>query len=255
LIGPQSAAVVPALVSAFAHPDDHVHQTAAIALERFGPEAAPAIPALVSALGGNRFVSDPARRALAGIGAAAVPALVPALASKNHFVRREAAGLLVLLRREAGPAVPALTVALAETVGCTAPSSITAIRVIRVNVVTGKVIIDSTTGRRSPYDPAGIDCVGYFQPAIQVNKNGDTAFGYMREAQGQVPTEARYTVIYHGSLVQPPSALLQVGKTDVGSGFDTSGVSLDPDDQAIWFVTPYGSPMGAQIAIGRIWGQ
>ena len=148
-----------------------------------------------------------------------------------------------------------LTVALAETIACTSPSSITAIRVIRVNVVTGKVIIDSTTGRRSPLDPANIDCVGYFQPAIQVNKSGDTAFVYMREAKGTVPTEARYTVIYHGSLAQPPSVQLQAGKTDVGGGFDTSGISLDPDDQAIWFVAPYGSATGAQIAIGRIWGK
>ena len=136
----------------------------------------------------------------------------------------------------------------------TSPPKISAIRVIRVNVVTAKLIIDSTTGRRSPNDPANIDCVGYYQPGIQVNKNGDTAFVYLREA-GKVPTEARYSVIYGSSLAQPPSAVLQTGKTDVGHSFDTPGISLDPDDRAIWFVAPYGSSAGAQITIGRIWGQ
>jgi hypothetical protein len=65
----------------------------------------------------------------------------------------------------------------------------------------------------------------------------------------------RYTVIYHGSLAQPPSGLLQMGNKDVGVRFDTSGISLDPSNQAIWFVTAYAAPTGAQIAIGRIWGQ
>jgi hypothetical protein len=174
-----------------------------------------------------------------------------------------------------------LTVAFGEQVSCKSPSkvltdiqartyalntSITAIRVIRVNVLNHKVIFDSTIGRRDPDDPPNVDCVNYFQPAIQVNKNGDTALVYMREAKVTVPTEVRYAVIYQlvpnsaqlqggTTYSQPLSAVLQGGTTDQGLGFDTSGISLDPDDQAIWFVAAYGSPTGPQIAIGRIWGK
>jgi hypothetical protein len=148
-----------------------------------------------------------------------------------------------------------LTVAFTETVGCASPSSIQAIRVIRLNVFTNKVLIDSTTGLKSPKDPANVNCVQYFQPGVQVNKNGDAAFIYGREAPN-LPTEARYSVIYHGSLAQPSSVLLQAGKTVLGSRFDTAGISLDPDDQAIWFVNFYGgAAKEAWIAIGRIWGK
>jgi hypothetical protein len=163
-----------------------------------------------------------------------------------------------------------LTVAFGEQVTCNS-STIFAIRVIRVNVVTQKVVFDQTHGRRDPHDPPNIDCVNYGQPAIQVNKNGDTVFVYQRRAQGTVPTEARYAVIYplappSAALLQggttyshPVSVLLQGGTTDVGLGYDNSGISLDPDDQAIWFVTVYGAGTPAihvpQIAIGRIWGK
>ena len=92
-----------------------------------------------------------------------------------------------------------LTVAFAESVGCVSPASIFAIRLIRLNVITNKVLIDSTTGTRSPDDPASINCVHYFQPGIQVNKNGDAAVVYTRVA-APVPLEARYSVIHHGSL-------------------------------------------------------
>ena len=145
-----------------------------------------------------------------------------------------------------------LTVAFAERVGCSDPPSITAIRMVRVNVITARKILDGTTGTRSPNDPKGIDCIGYYQPGVQVNQKGDTGFIYVRQGKG-VPTEARYSAVYHGSLTQPPSVELQGGAKDVGAGFDTIGVSLDPDDLGIWFVAPYGAATGAQIAIGRIW--
>ena len=141
-----------------------------------------------------------------------------------------------------------------EMISCGVTGEARAVRVIRVDVFTGKATLDRSVGGRSQGDPPwGPDRPIYYQPAVTINHKEDIAMTFLRMSD-KLPLEARYSVIYAGSDAQPPSALLQVGQTKPGGPFDTAGISLDPNDYAVWFAQPYSASSGPRLAIGRIWG-
>ena len=117
-IGPGARSAVPRLVALLAGKDEADRESAAGALGQIGPEAESAIPALIEFLGSNSSHRNwssskagpqhPAARALAKIGAPAVPTLINALGDDREFVRSEAAGAL----GEIGPEAMAATSAL-----------------------------------------------------------------------------------------------------------------------------------------------
>ena len=96
--------VVPALVAALTHEDEHVRSNSVHSLSSFGSLAAPAIPRLILLLEEDYFVA----RCLSAIGPASVPALIVALDSPRTFDRVYAADALARIGSASRPAVPRL---------------------------------------------------------------------------------------------------------------------------------------------------
>lgn len=95
-IGTEPESTVRLLTGMLKHPDEEIWTWSAFALGGMGEKSAPAIPALVEALARNETImpyttSHSAVTALSAIGVSAIPALVKALRSDNHVVRRRAA--------------------------------------------------------------------------------------------------------------------------------------------------------------------
>ncbi|MBI4587049.1 MAG: HEAT repeat domain-containing protein [Planctomycetes bacterium] len=109
-MGEKAAAAVPALVHALGDRSVGPEWLHIEALGKIGPAAAPAVPILVEKLL-DPGLTEPAARALQGIGPPSVPHLVLCLGSERPFLRYQAARILGKIGRAAGEAVPALKAA------------------------------------------------------------------------------------------------------------------------------------------------
>jgi HEAT repeat protein len=109
LVGPDAAAVLPALIKATEDEDRFIKVNAIRAMANIGPPSKPAIPVLVKLLEmDDKFVPMHAGHALASIGPKAVPALMEALKSKKSETRFQAIEALASMGTEARSAIPAL---------------------------------------------------------------------------------------------------------------------------------------------------
>ncbi len=95
-VGTQADSTVRLLAEMLRHPDEEVWRGAALALGRMRERSVPAIPALVDALTRDEAITPwktthAVVTALSRIAGPAIPALMKALRSKNHVVRRRAA--------------------------------------------------------------------------------------------------------------------------------------------------------------------
>ncbi len=114
-LGPAAREAIPALVRSTRDENEQVRYWAVEALRRIGPSAREAASALVVALSDEAGpVRETARRALEAIGPAAGPALLPALASTDAWLRANAAEALGTIGDARGPVVPALIRLLAD---------------------------------------------------------------------------------------------------------------------------------------------
>ena len=140
------------------------------------------------------------------------------------------------------------------------------VRAIRVNTLNGKTEIDHTFGLFNALEDKSTDRFQYIFPAVAVNKSGDMVFVYGRWSPTVPrPQEVRFSVWYHDEPDIRPDRLLQAGEAPYsgnvfGTGTDTAGIAVDPDDEAIWiahiFAAKNASGNGVnRIAIGKVFGQ
>ncbi len=97
------------LTRAVVDPEPLVRLTAANLLKDLGPDAKPAVPAMIRALGmQSREARLATANALTSIGTVAIPDLIQGLESPAYYTRFNSIAVLDNLKRDAGPAVPAL---------------------------------------------------------------------------------------------------------------------------------------------------
>jgi hypothetical protein len=101
-----------------------------------------------------------------------------------------------------------------------------------------------------PYEPA-TDLVSYEKPAVDVNARGDMVIVFARRGHRTMvplPSEVRYTIVYHGEQRPRPSVLLKRGTdTDIPdvddnrkAGIDLAFAQTDPvDDTTVWITHAY----------------
>jgi hypothetical protein len=124
-IGPAAAPAVPVLIALLAdggsgdgsHADTYSRCAAVEALGAIGEAAAPAVPLLLDTPPATLCYEDPVSRALAAIGAPALPALATALGSDDADRRHLAATALASLATRQLAAVPLLRQALSDPAG------------------------------------------------------------------------------------------------------------------------------------------
>lgn len=130
--------------------------------------------------------------------------------------------------------------------------------------------IDRIFGGRSTLDDAPDDIVGYGNPGVAVNGDGDMVVVYNRTSD-KIFSEVRYSVWLHNELDLRPSRLLRKGDgpmpakvADCASPnsckakkLDTAGVALDPfDNRAIWIAHLFANSSGGwSVAVGKIFGK
>ncbi|HLZ06571.1 MAG TPA: HEAT repeat domain-containing protein [Bradyrhizobium sp.] len=106
--------VIPIFVHALDSPVAEVRKLAAKELGVIGPDAASAVPALVSKFD-DPYLRRVAPSAVAGVGDAALPALIDAMSSPDHLIRRGAIEAIEILIPD--PEVEALESATAKKTG------------------------------------------------------------------------------------------------------------------------------------------
>lgn len=103
---------------------------------------------------------------------------------------------------------------------------------------------------REPYEPPS-DWSTYEKPAFDVNGHGDMVMVFARRGYrtaAPLPSEVRYTILYHGERAPRPSVLLKRG-TDADlpdvddnrkAGIDLAYAQTDPtDDWTVWVTHAY----------------
>jgi hypothetical protein len=106
-----------------------------------------------------------------------------------------------------------------------------------------------TLGGHEPAEPAD-DLVSYEKPALDVNGRGDVVVVFARKGyrtRVPLPSEVRYTILYHGEALPRPSVLLKRGGDadvpDVHSSkaaIDLAYAQTDPtDDLTVWVTHAY----------------
>lgn len=111
IVGKDAAIAVPVLLRCLHDPGESMRRKTVAALAKIGPPAGLAVPALVEVLAFDESpaVRDGAEQALAGIGSAALPALVHLLGDKDTELRRRAARSVGQMKTAARSAAGKLT--------------------------------------------------------------------------------------------------------------------------------------------------
>ena len=130
--------------------------------------------------------------------------------------------------------------------------------------------MDRIFGGRSSLDDAPDDIVGYGNPGVAVNVDGDLVVVYNRTSH-KIFSEVRYSTWLHNEVDLRPSQLLRKGDGPMpvslltcappnsckGKKLDTAGVALDPfDNKAIWIAHLFANSTGGwSVAVGKVFGQ
>jgi len=114
-LGPAASSALPVLVRAARDESEDVRFWAVTAIGGLGPEARSAAPALLTVMADDvRRVQEAARRALEALGPASTPVLLPALRSRDPWIRANAAEAIGVVGDARGKVVPELIVLLAD---------------------------------------------------------------------------------------------------------------------------------------------
>jgi hypothetical protein len=110
--------------------------------------------------------------------------------------------------------------------------------------------LDVTIGGREPDDAEG-SVIDYTLPALDVNAYGAAVIVYARRghrAPAELPSEVRYSILYHDEDRPRPGVLLRRGTTmavpdvrdNVKAGIDLAYAQVDPsDDRTVWVSHAY----------------